>query len=191
MAIDTNLLYRAVRDVLISSNNSSTIKLSEIREGKPSIGRYRSGVPKFDFPYVMIDIGPSRHSVGALTNRFVNADNFVQYEVNKEYLVSVKVFADKGESYIIANNFEFAFNFDSNLAQIQSTAQATVMSTEAVTPLPNVLSDDSQTEYNQFNVILSVRDTYTDTSTFVIDKIEAAGSLVDGDTEMPITIETT
>jgi hypothetical protein len=191
MAIDTNLLYRAVRDVLVSSNASSTIKLSEIRVDKPSIGRYRSGTPRFDFPYAMIDIGSSRHSIGHLTNRFVNDDGFVQYEVNKEYLISVKVYADQGESYTIANNFEFAFNFDGNLAQIYSTAQATVMSTETVTPLPDVLSDDSQVEYNQFNVILSVRDIYVDTSTFVIDKVETVGSLTSGDSQIPLTTETT
>lgn len=178
MAIDTNLLYRAVRDVLVATNLNSTTPLSEIRAGKPSIGRYRGKTPRYDFPYAMIDIGPSRHSVGNLTNRFVNADGFVQYETNKEYLISVKVYSDKGESYLIANNFEFAFNFDTNMQQVHATAQATVMSTEQVTPLPDVLADDSQVEYNQFNVILSVRDSYVDTNTFTIDKIETAGRFI-------------
>jgi hypothetical protein len=191
MAIDTNLLYRAVRNVLIAANELSDIKLSEIRVGKPSIGRYRAKVPKFDFPYAMIDIGPSRHSVGPLTNRFVNSDDFVQYETNKEYFISVKVYADQGESYTIANNFEFAFNFDSNLDQIKTTAQATVRSTETVTPLPDVLSDNSQIEYNQFNIILSVTDIYVDSSTGIVDTIDLTGTLKDGDNSIPIVIEAT
>ena len=124
----------------------------------------------------MIDIGPSRHTVGSLTNRFLNGDGFVQYEANKEYLISVKVYSDRGESYTIANNFEFAFNFDNNLQIVNDIANATVVSTEDITPLPDVLSDESLIEYNQFNVVLAVRDVYVDTSSTTIDSINTVGS---------------
>lgn len=177
MAVDTNLIYRAVRNVLIAANTNSSIPLSEIRTGKPSIGRYRGKTPKFDFPYAMIDIGPSRHSVGYLTNRFINDEGLVQYEVNKDYLVSVKVYSDRGESYQIANDFEFAMSFESNINQIQTTCEGTVHSTETVTPLPDILEDDSMVEYNQFNVTISVRDTYVDANSFTIAEVDLVGQI--------------
>ena len=61
------------------------------------------------------------------------------------------------------------------------------MSTEQVTPLPDVLSDGDQVEYNQFNVILSVRDVYVDTTTITVDKVDVVGLIhtADGSLQVP------